>query len=793
MHTKQLEREEKMQLQGIIEAKRNVQQALESGSTQQLFGAYRVIAALFQQLQERYTAVSEARGAGPSAKYRNWFRSIPLETMSVLALNEVLCICLSGNGKPVSVQMLLMSLGKRIHLESLVLAANKVSPVYIQRTEEHLAKSSTKSRSHYTRTMRQAVKNILQDVEFLLDSEYMHLGKLALNDIIDLGIIQRVHQPGMHVYQLDPSIYTALSTVPEFLGGKVALSMLIPPMPWSNLTDGGYLTSPWHPLVKRGRYRKDDYKYVNDTLEGSPLLTTINYIQEIPLTIRPDTAEIIKDLWQSGGGALGVPKLEFREPPEYPLPDGWKETATADTDKLKHDDWCSQMRIWYSEKREHRGNVLEMVHLLKNVEEPGEKFWCPSFLDSRSRMYYRGRLNPQGSDRAKSLVSFGDAKPLGDRGLYWLKVALANSFGVDSIRFDKRVAWVDEHLDFILEGAEKPQDSDFFRSNSEAPCMAISIARELTGALQLDAPETYLSRVPVHMDATCSGLQHLSALLLDVEGAKHVNLMDNGLPQKSDLYTHVAEIAMKLAAQDLHGETEQYAAWWLRNGIPRELSKRPVMTYCYGVTLQGVVRYVDEYLYKNGLLDTPNPPNFHCRNYCAKLLLRAISVAVPKATEFMHWLQAAVRERAGEAISWTTATGFPVVQYIEGTKQRRIGIRSCGIDLMVMYERTGSANKVKMTNSVVPNLVHGNDATHWYMTAEHCRQNGIQVMGIHDSFGTHACDVDEMHRGIRREFINLYQHDLIGNFISENEISIEPPAKGTLDLELFMQSEFGFC
>ena len=792
MLTRQLEREKQMQLQGVLEAKRNVEKALSTGSAQQLYGSYRILAALFEQLHDRYAVISSTTKPGPGGKMKAWFRSISTETMAVLALNEVITLTLTKENT--SLQLLLLSLGRRIHLESLVGAAAKVSPLYIQRTEERLAKSATKSRSHYTRTMRTAARNVLQEMEFLLDSEYMQLGKLALNEIIDLGIIERQPQRGVHVYSLNRAIYDALCAVPEFLGGKVALSMLVPPVPWTSITEGGYYTSPWHPLVKRGRYRREDYKQVNAVLTGSSLLDTLNYIQGIPLKLRQDTTSVITELWQEGGGALGVPTREFSEPPEYPLADGWKEQPDAEQSRVQHDLWCSMMQQWYSDKREHRSSVLEMVHLIKGIDEPEQPMWNPVFCDSRSRMYYRGRINPQGSDRAKSLVSFHEGRALGDRGLYWLKVALANSFGYDSTRFDDRVAWTDSNLDFILEGSERPQDSDFFRSNTEAPCMAISIAQELAGALRSDNPEGYISHVPVHMDATCSGLQHLSALLRDSEGAMHVNLIDNGLAQKSDLYTHVANLAIDLAAQDLGTEDAVHAEWWIRNGIPRSLAKRPVMTYCYGVTFQGVIRYVDEYLYKAGFVQTQDAPSFQNRNYCARLLLRAISIAVPKATQFMHWLQEAVRGRQAEHIQWTTAVGFPVVQYIEGTKQKRINIRSCGIQQMVMYERTGAPHKVKMVNSIVPNLVHGNDATHWYMTADKARLDNRQVMGIHDSFGTHACDVDAMHVDFRSSFIELYEnYDLIGNFITENNLELEAPQLGDFNLNHFMQSEFGFC
>lgn len=796
MHEQQLERERSMQLQGLQDAKERLQRALDNGSVEQVPGSHRLFAALFTQLAGEYQAIQDARTAGTAAKMRGWFRAVPADTLAVLALNEVLSNMLTGDD--VSVQLLLTRLGRRIHLEALVLQAAKVSPVYVEQTEEYLAKSRTKSRQHYSSTMRAAVKNVLGEVEFLLDSEYLQLGKLALNSIIEAGVIERQPGTGMHMYALSNPVRNALQAVPEIAAGRSALSMLVPPVPWTSVTQGGYLSSPWHPLLKRGGYRRADYRWVADRLQASAMLPLLNSIQEQPLQILPSMHGLIGRLWQEGGGALGVPQRSYPDAPPYPLPDGWKDAdCTPDEleeNKLVHEGWLSVMHGWYAGKKKHTSSVLEMHQLVKGMDTPGQALYFPLFTDSRGRMYYRGRLNPQGSDRAKSLLAFHEAKPLGERGLYWLKVALANSFGYDKTRFDDRVQWVQDNWQCILEGYRRPQDSDFFRSNTEAPCMAVAIAQELVEALESTNPEGYLSRVPVHMDATCSGLQHLSALLRDPEGGIQVNLIDNGQAQKSDLYTAVAQYALELAQMDCNGKYAEFAEFWLAVGIPRSLAKRPVMTYCYGVTFRGVMRYVDEFLYTQGIRLHGKQVPFKYRRYCTELLLRAIAAAVPKAAEFMKWLQNSVRERQTETLQWTTATGFPVLQYIEAVDRKRVNVRSCGINQVVIYDRAGRADGMRMRNGIVPNLVHSNDATHWYMTAQRMRQQGLACIGIHDSFGTHAADVDSMHEAIRESFVELYQdYDLVQNYIESNGIELEAPAKGNLDLELFKDSEFGFC
>lgn len=56
------------------------------------------------------------------------------------------------------------------------------------------------------------------------------------------------------------------------------------------------------------------------------------------------------------------------------------------------------------------------------------------------------------------MLKFAEAKPLGERGLRWLKIHLANLYGYDKASFDERVTWVHDHLKQIYDSAEHPLD-----------------------------------------------------------------------------------------------------------------------------------------------------------------------------------------------------------------------------------------------------------------------------------------------------------------------------------------------
>jgi DNA-directed RNA polymerase len=59
-------------------------------------------------------------------------------------------------------------------------------------------------------------------------------------------------------------------------------------------------------------------------------------------------------------------------------------------------------------------------------------FYFPHSLDFRGRAYpIPPHLNHVGSDLCRGLLRFAEGRPLGPRGLFWLKVHLANLMGQD--------------------------------------------------------------------------------------------------------------------------------------------------------------------------------------------------------------------------------------------------------------------------------------------------------------------------------------------------------------------------
>jgi DNA-directed RNA polymerase, mitochondrial len=75
--------------------------------------------------------------------------------------------------------------------------------------------------------------------------------------------------------------------------------------------------------------------------------------------------------------------------------------------------------------------------------------------------------------------------------------------------------------------------------------------------------------------------------------------------------------------------------------------------------------------------------------------------------------------------------------------------------------RDAVAQPAKQSSAFPPNYVHSLDATHMMMTATECHARGLAFAGVHDSFWTHAADVDICRDVIREQFVELYKAPLL--------------------------------
>jgi len=156
-----------------------------------------------------------------------------------------------------------------------------------------------------------------------------------------------------------------------------------------------------------------------------------------------------------------------------------------------------------------------------------------------------------------------------------------------------------------------------------------------------------------------------------------------------------------------------------------------------------------------------------------------------------------------QPLQWTTPLGLPVVQpYL---KEATTVVRSvAGTDMSVdvsLDSSDGQPDTRKSATAFPPNFVHSLDSSHMMMTANACAKAGLSFAAVHDSFWTHACDVDVMNAIIREEFVKLYEAPHLENLKAQLMASHEGldlngqpmPTQGELDLSSVKESLYFFA
>lgn len=773
--------------------------------------AQKFIARAFSAVKDSLDAAVAVQTRGVGGKFKAWLRKVPTDVAAVIALRECIRQCTLKRSGFVTIQSLATDIGKLYELEVRIREAEAVNPMYMQRIHEQVKDHGTTSQSHLRALYSKAYDTIMKGEldSTLTAGEMIQLGKFGAQAVMDAGVIYSIKMPGAVEFRLSDDVMEFLTEYDDSdvqsVTDKAAGAMLCRPDPWTNTRDGGYLTPRRkiaQPLVSMYNVRKSERQRLRKevyTAENMPLVFEAgNYLQDQSFSIHRPTLDAITRLWLGGGGVMGVPTRSGPTKPAFPFHETWTKEEASESEREVFTKWKLSVRQYHDDVREWRGRAREVGGFIKVAAATEGEVWFPMFFDKRGRWYYRGTPNPQGSDLSKAALHFGQKKPLGPTGLYWLKVHIANCFGFDKQRFDARARWTDENWPRIQAALAAPEDSPEVFGDS--PWCTFSAAWELNQALLSGNPAAYETGVVVHMDATCSGLQHFSAMLRDPVGGQYVNLMDDDMGgPKQDIYTKVSQNALEAIKRDTLSDDPnlaRIALWWLNRGIPRDMAKKPVMTYVYGATLRGTTEYVQHYI------DTSDDPiwpenvrPYDMASYAAKKLFQGIALTVPAAESAMQWLRSIAKQMPnGQRMEWTTPTGFKVQHDYQGYDEVRVYIRSCGIDKTVVHEFNDDTRSLPMQNAIAPNFVHALDASHLTLTALSMKQKGLSMVGIHDSYGTHPSDVTAMHACIRTSFVALYEgRNVLSEFLWEVGGMGEAPMRGTLNLRDVLSSEFFFC
>ncbi|KAE9371172.1 mitochondrial DNA-directed RNA polymeras-like protein [Stipitochalara longipes BDJ] len=580
------------------------------------------------------------------------------------------------------------------------------------------------------------------------------------------------------------------------------LPMLVSPEPWTEFNKGGFISHPGKVMrIKAGD--KDQRHYAEAAIGQGGMTQTFKGLDILGKTswrINQEVFDVMLEAWNSGEAIANIPP----ETPDLQMP---PEPETTN-DPLDRRRWIRAVKLVENARgglhsqRCFQNFQLEIARALRN-----EVFFFPHNIDFRGRAYpIPPYLNHMGADHCRGLLKFGEGKELGESGMKWLSIHLANVFGYDKASLSEREQFTANHMAEIYDSASKPLTGNRWWLKAEDPWQCLAACMEIRNAIESGDPTRFVSHLPVHQDGTCNGLQHYAALGGDAWGARQVNLEPGDRP--ADVYTAVANLVKESIAEDK--EKGDPMAAILADKITRKVVKQTVMTNVYGVTYVGAKAQVRKQL----VAAHPNLPNNdllnpgHLSSYVATKIFKALSTMFRGAHDIQYWLgecasrisMSLTQEQLSRleaewprltsktslvksdrnytppsvddlvqfksSVIWTNPLHMPVVQPYRNSKSKSIVTHMQKLNLSEPH-RSDPVSRRKQLQGFPPNFIHSLDATHMLLSALRCDELGLSFAAVHDSFWTHAKDIETMNAVLRDTFIRIHTEDVVGRLAAE--------------------------
>ena len=648
---------------------------------------------------------------------------------------------------------------------------------------------------------------------------------------------------------------------------------VMPPKPWTAMRNGGY----WTHYVKPPRlirfkasqeHQKQNAADEYDALDMPKVYASINMLQDTAYRVNKKVLEVFEGVWITRrwhSENASLPELQDRPmPPRTPrmveqerrmqeafIPQirrkGQRANPKPPASNSEDEKTYKEIAEWkrhasevyaFNARRASRTHAAQTTFRLAEQFSKYEAIYFPHMLDFRGRMYpIPSYLQPQGNDLARGLLTYADGLIItaDNGGIKWLAIHLGSTWGLDKKPFKDRIDWVFNNEQFIRDIVKDPYSHDDWFHKADKPWQFLAACHEWVDMLDaLEKGEEFYSCLPIMVDGTCNGIQHLSALVRDEVGGKLVNLTPSDEPQ--DIYKAVAMDLQETLEniRKLGGKQGQAPNWWLNicdKVLPRSLTKRQVMVLPYGGSREAFFKYTRQWLDENHPLPqgAPLEDKEHRTKmviFLTGLLWDSVKRNVGGAERVMEWIQkcAKVAVEGNQPIFWTLPSGFTVRHFYGVSKDLKLEIKLEGVKYWPeVSERTLKLSTKEQLQGIAPNFVHSLDASCLVDTLVKCQQIGLTAFtSIHDAYGTHAANMEALNVCLREAVVETHRDfDVLGALaescldvavsgrmaaLSEKGKSVDPleireklmetmPAPldfGYLDLEQVFESEYFF-
>jgi DNA-directed RNA polymerase len=716
---------------------------------------------LIREIESSFGKLTQGKPGPHAAALSAVMTKLGAESIALVTLKTVMDqACKRGSSKLLKKAALVLSIGHAIQVEARLTSLHNQAPgLYRHLLQDYTAASGT---AHKAFSITKKLERLGYAYKTWSQTEVARVGLWALDTVARVtGWIYFTNKwsgkKSTTYVQLTPT-FVDLRDLLIGLTDKLSFQkfpMLCKPRPWQEGQAGGFLTLELRD-VATGKVKPPT----------SPVpLQAINNLQNVAWRINSRVLDVAREL-----KALNISIGSFKS-----------DIAKDVVNWLNEDSTQEDIYRYKREAREiYDNNALIAKRNIRTAQamSVAERFvvepeiYFPWHFDYRGRMYPTTvGVSPQGDNFEKSLLLFAEGS---EPCQFWLMFHLATTYGLDKRPIEERLEWVRTNQKLIASIAHDPVGMRALWEAADEPWTFLAACIEWA-SIYIDGTQQ-LSFLPVGIDATCSGLQHLSALTLNRSAAEQVNVVPT--PQPSDAYKTVAEAAVPLLPEHL---AEQ---------VDRKLTKRVVMTLPYGATYRGAKEQIREVLADRGV----EFDEFNLKTLVDAIYSEAAPNTFPGPIKLMHWLKSNAKHfLKNGSISWITPSGFECIQLKNEPKTQRInsfslGSARCRVTVMVGLGDVDVDGHIK---AIAPNLVHSLDASLLHIALSKCN---FPCSGVHDCVLARSSDMDQLSSLLRSEFVSMYQGLPLLDFVRQQ--GVELPGDlivGDLDLEEVLHSKYLFC
>ena len=409
------------------------------------------------------------------------------------------------------------------------------------------------------------------------------------------------------------------------------------------------------------------------------------------------------------------------------------------------------------------------------------------------------------------------------------------SISVDKMSLDDRVEWTQQNISKILKHGEECS----FDYDAEKKVAFLAACVEWYDYSTCDGD--YYSCLPIPIDGSNNGWQHLGAISKDPKTGELVGLVPAAI--QKDFYVQTAK---ELINQTTDERLMEILSSMPMKKIRKGISKRGSMTRAYSA---GAGKIADNMFFDCKVEDYHEEYGItkeDCKKL-ARLLINAINTVCPGPLDTMKYLQELAAFEIGKRgvdlklvanlkelrriddpsseqlekiselsnilaeqedeivygngsskITWRTPSGFDV-----SYQSRQMHNVRC-LGTISGYRRVNHVVQVPSEKpdmrgfmcGISPNFIHSLDASHMAMVID--EWDGT-FGAVHDSFSTHACDVDKLLSLTKAKFIEMYDVDNFYDYIEDQlitnktDLDVDQPDRGSLKIREIEDSDYFFA